>query len=203
VEKRGFFSSDLDRYFAVILQGRSGFWAKLGIWVTNDGLRCIACYRFGQATARLFRKNKLLGAIPVLLHRIWNRHTVLKYHVDISRKACIGKGIFLSHYIGIIIGPVTIGENCVIHQNVTIGERVASGDHGVPRMGDSVWIGPGSIITGAISIGNNVTISAGCVLSKDVPDSCLVAGNPGRIIMQNYDNSAMINDRKREQPSAS
>jgi len=55
-----------------------------------------------------------------------------------------------------------------------------------------VWIGPGSTITGDITIGNDVTISAGTVLSKSVPDGCLVAGNPGRVIQRDYDNRPMM-----------
>jgi serine O-acetyltransferase len=116
-----------------------------------------------------------------------------RHHVAISKRACIGRGLFLPHYFGIDIGPIIMGENCVISHNVTIGQRVAFGDQGVPTIGDNVWIGPGSIISGAIRIGNNVTISAGCIVSKDLPDNCLVAGNPGRIVQTNYDNSAMIN----------
>ena len=89
-------------------------------------------------------------------------------------------------------GPVSIGDNCVVHHNVTIGQRVARGDQGVPRIGDRVWIGPGCIITGSIAIGDDVTISAGSVLSRDVPSGCLVAGNPARVIAKDYDNTDFI-----------
>lgn len=61
-----------------------------------------------------------------------------------------------------------------------------------PTIGDNVWVGTGSIITGGIKIGNGVTISAGSFLSRDVPDNCLVAGNPARVIMRDYDNSRLV-----------
>lgn len=63
----------------------------------------------------------------------------------------------------------------------------------MPQIGDNVWIGPGAVITGAITVGDGATISAGTVLSKDVPAACLVAGNPGRVVARDYDNSGMIN----------
>jgi serine O-acetyltransferase len=99
------------------------------------------------------------------------------------------------HRSGIFIGPVVIGDNCVLHHNVTIGQRIAGGDHGVPRIGHDVWIGPGATISGDITIGDGVTISAGSVVSRSIPDGALVAGNPGRVIQADYDNSAMLNYR--------
>jgi serine O-acetyltransferase len=192
---KSLFSTDLDKHYSIILGGRRHFVGKLKVWLFNYGLHCVGCYRLGQAALALFRRNKLLGLFPLAFYKILNRRIMAKYLVTISHEASIGRGLFFTHYFGILIGPVTMGENCVISHNVTIGQRVASGDHGVPRIGNNVWIGPGSVISGAIVIGNNVTISAGCVISKSLPDDCLVAGNPGRIIMNNYDNSAMINYR--------
>lgn len=97
------------------------------------------------------------------------------------------------HRTGIIIGPVTIGANCTVYQNVTVGMRVARNDQGAPQIGRNAWIGPGATVSGAITIGDGVAISAGSVLSRDVPSKCLVAGNPARVIAQDYDNSAMVN----------
>jgi serine O-acetyltransferase len=128
----------------------------------------------------------------VVAHRLANRVLTHIDHLDIAPGASIGPGLLLMHRHGVIIGPTVIGRNCVIHQNVTIGQRVAGGDHGMPTLGDNVWIGPGAVITGDITIGDGVTISAGSVLSKDVPDRCLVAGNPARVIAKDYDNSRMI-----------
>ena len=60
-----------------------------------------------------------------------------------------------------------------------------------------MWIGPGATITGDVTIGDGATISAGSVVSRDVPARALVAGNPGRVIASDYDNSAMLNYRVR------
>ena len=66
-----------------------------------------------------------------------------------------------------------------------------------------MWIGPGVTITGDITIGDGATISAGSVVSRDVPAGALVAGNPGRVIQADYDNSAMLNYRVHASPVTS
>lgn len=163
------------------------------MWVLNSEIHGIACYRFGQHAEALRRRNSALAPVALALHRIWNRWVTHIDHCEISTGARIGPGFLLMHRHGVVIGPVVMGRNCVVHQNVTIGQRVAGGDHSVPRIGDGVWIGPGAVLTGGILIGDGVTISAGTVLSRDVPARCLVAGNPGRVIAQDYDNSLILN----------
>lgn len=80
-------------------------------------------------------------------------------------------GIYISRY-------ATIGADCWIYQNVTIGEvaRVA------PQVGDRCLIGAGAVLVGDIKIGNDVKIGAGAVVSFDVPDHCTVVAQPARII---------------------
>lgn len=159
----------------------------------NSEFHCVAGYRFGQYAEELRARNPLLGIGATMLHRLVNRWLTHIDHADISHHARIGPGLLLMHRHGVIIGPAEIGKNCVIHQNVTIGQRVAGGDQGVPTIGDNVWIGPGAVITGTITIGEGSTISAGTVLSKSVPERCLVVGNPGRVVTRDYDNSSILN----------
>ena len=87
--------------------------------------------------------------------------------------ACSNISFFVSH-------QAKIGKNCVIYQGVTIGEKFDAGP--APMIGDNVVIYPHSIIIGDIKIGNNVKIGAGSIVTKDVPDNCIVAGNPAQII---------------------
>lgn len=114
------------------------------------------------------------------------------HHCIISRKADIGPNLILMHRHGVVVGPATIGQNCLIHHNVTIGERVSRGDRTLPSIGDYVWIGPGVTVSGPVTIGEGSTISAGTFLSRDVPPRSLVAGNPGRVIATDYDNSGFL-----------
>lgn len=91
----------------------------------------------------------------------------------------IGGGLRLIHYGFVVIHKkAIIGKNCTILHNVTIGKT----RNGTPKIGDNVALGANSVIIGPICVGTNVTIGAGCVVDKDVPDNVCVAGNPARII---------------------
>lgn len=101
---------------------------------------------------------------------------------DIPYKTQIGKNILFPHHaLGIVIHPyATIGDNCILEQNVTIGGR--SGLEILPKIGNNVMIGAGAAIIGPVVVGNNVQIGAGAVVVKDIPDNCVVIGVPARII---------------------
>lgn len=188
------FAVDRTKAYAIFLSGPNASWKeKIPFLLWNSEFHSVAVYRYGQFALRLCARRPLLGALARIGHRLVNRWITHVDHAEISQHARIGAGMLLMHRHGVIIGPVAIGRNCVIHQNVTIGQRVAGGDQGVPQIGDNVWIGPGATVTGAIKIGDGTTISAGTVLSKDVPPRSLVAGNPGRVIARDYDNQNMIN----------
>lgn len=80
-------------------------------------------------------------------------------------------GIYISRY-------ATIGRNCRIYQNVTIGEV----DGKAPVIGDNCLIGAGATLVGGIHIGNNVKVGAGAVVSEDLPDNCTAVSQKPRII---------------------
>lgn len=190
----GDFAVDLAKAYSIVLADRAHLLrARLGLLLLNSELHCVACYRYGRYCQRLRKRNPVLGSLALVVHRIWNRWVTHIHHCEISSAAEIGPGLLIMHRHGVLLGPVEIGSNCVLHQNTTLGQRVAGGDQGVPRIGDNVWIGPGAIITGGVTVGEGVTISAGTVLSRDVPDGCLVGGNPGRVIARDYDNQAILN----------
>ncbi|MFW5847756.1 MAG: serine acetyltransferase [bacterium] len=93
-----------------------------------------------------------------------------------------GEGLVIQHGHSSRIGPEITGKNCKIWHNVTIGRAKANGPR--PVLGDNVSVCTGAIVLGAVTIGNNVVVAAGAVVTKNVPDNCVVAGNPAYIIKQ-------------------
>lgn len=94
----------------------------------------------------------------------------------------IGYSFYAAHSYSTIINAKSIGNNCVIHQCTTIGNKYDGRNDLVPTIGDNVIIGAHSLIIGDIYIGNNVIIGAGSVVTKDIPDNTVVAGNPAQVI---------------------
>jgi serine O-acetyltransferase len=194
------FRTDVDKYYTITAEGRRGPSQRLRLWMWNADFRVVASYRFDRFAREYQAAHPLTGLPARVFAVVWRRRVMNIHHADIDPRAEIGPGLLLMHHTGVFIGPAVIGDNCVMHHNVTIGQRVASGNQGVPRLGNDVWIGPGATITGDVTIGDGATISAGSVVSRDVPARALVAGNPGRVIASDYDNSAMLNYRVRRAP---
>jgi serine O-acetyltransferase len=172
--------------------GRRLLTRRIRLWLLEPNFRAVACYRFSHATSEFYSRHKIIGLLPRVASRLWRQRCRTRDKIWIQQEANIGPGLYIAWEFGVTVGPSVIGANCMIFQNVTVGRQLVGDGDGVPRIGDNVYIGPGSTITGPITIGNNVTISAGTVLSKSVPDRCLVAGNPGRVIQQDYDNGPLI-----------
>lgn len=109
------------------------------------------------------------------------------WHCFVPGQANIGKNFQLAYWgLGVVIHVnSTIGDNCHIGQNVTIG----SGGGGVPKIQDNVRVGGGSFVFNDITIGKNVVIGANSVVNKDVPDNAIVAGAPFRILRMNNNNN--------------
>ncbi|SMQ85071.1 serine O-acetyltransferase [Bacillus sp. OV166] len=103
----------------------------------------------------------------------------IKYGIEVGRNAKIGHRLNVRHLNGIVIGDgAIIGDNVTLYHNVTLGQRKGF----YPRIKDGVTIYPGSIILGGVSVGKNSIILANSVVLEDVPEECIVAGNPATVV---------------------
>ena len=93
----------------------------------------------------------------------------------------IGPGLIIQHGFSTIITAKSIGKNCRINQQVTIG---FSGNYN-PIIGDNVLVTAGAKVLGNVVVGNNVKIGANAVVVKDVPENCTVVGVPAYIVKRN------------------
>ena len=95
--------------------------------------------------------------------------------IEIHPGARIGRRLFIDHGMGIVIGETaTIGNNCTIYHNVTLGGTGKDKFKRHPDIGNNVMIGAGAQILGPIKIGNNVKIGANATISKNIPNNVTV-----------------------------
>lgn len=106
-----------------------------------------------------------------------------KTGIEIHPGATIGKGFFIDHGSGVIIGETTIiGDNVTLYQGVTLGGTGKESGKRHPTLCDNVMVSAGAKIIGSFTIGENSKIGAGSVVLEEVPPNCTVVGVPGRIV---------------------
>ena len=147
--------------------------SSLEILLTYSGLKAVRSYR----RAHWFYQHKWFTIARIISQR--SRH---KTGIEIHPGAQIGKGLFIDHGMGVVIGETTvIGDNCLLYQGVTLGGTGKDKGKRHPTLGDNVMVGAGAKVLGPINIGNNVKVAANAVVLKDIPDNCTAVGVPARI----------------------
>lgn len=111
------------------------------------------------------------------------RHTGIEIHPG----AVIGKGLFIDHGSGVIIGETTvIGDNCTLYQGVTLGGTGKEHGKRHPTLGNNVMISAGAKVLGSFTIGDNSKVGAGSVVLDEVPPNSTVVGVPGRVVKRDH-----------------
>ena len=106
--------------------------------------------------------------------------------IEIHPGAQIGKGFFIDHGNGVIIGETTIiGDNVTLYQGVTLGGTGKEHGKRHPTIGNNVMISAGAKVLGSFTIGDNSKIGAGSVVLSEVPPGSTVVGVPGRVVKRN------------------
>ena len=117
------------------------------------------------------------------LARWYSQRTVRKTGIEIHPGAKIGKGLFIDHGNGVIIGETAIiGDNVTLYQGVTLGGTGKEQGKRHPTIGNNVMISAGAKVLGSFTVGENSKIGAGSVVLSEVPPNCTVVGVPGRVV---------------------
>ncbi len=103
--------------------------------------------------------------------------------IEIHPGAAIGKGLFIDHGMGVVIGETTeIGDNCTLYQGVTLGGTGKESGKRHPTLGNNVMVGSGAKVLGPFRVGDNSKIAAGAVVLSEVPPDSTCVGVPARIV---------------------
>ncbi|MBQ4530616.1 MAG: serine O-acetyltransferase [Lachnospiraceae bacterium] len=120
------------------------------------------------------------------LARWISQRGVRKTGIEIHPGATIGKGLFIDHGSGVIIGETAIvGDNVTLYQGVTLGGTGKETGKRHPTIEDNVMISAGAKIIGSFTVGENSKIGAGSVVIKEVPPNSTVVGVPGQVVKRN------------------
>jgi len=151
-----------------------GVWGYFEVVLTYAGFHAILLHRLAHALHRLH--------IPIL-PRIISQFSRLMTGVEIHPAARIGRGFFIDHGMGVVIGETAeIGDNVTFFQGVTLGGTGKESGKRHPTVGNNVTIGAGAKVLGNIHLGDNVYVGANAVVLKSVPAGCTVVGVPGRMV---------------------
>lgn len=151
--------------------------SRMEVYFLYSGFKAVRSYR----KANWFFRHNMKFIARMISQRA--RHTT---GIEIHPGAKIGKGLFIDHGMGVVIGETTeIGDNCTIYQGVTLGGT--GKDHGKrhPTLGDNVLVGAGAKVLGPFRVGNNARIAAGAVVLTEVPDNATAVGVPAKVVRLN------------------
>jgi len=148
-------------------------------------LEIILCYPGFQALVLHRISHKLWKYKLPLLPRVLSQLTRNITGIEIHPGARIGKGVFIDHGMGVVIGETSeIGDRCLLYQGVTLGGTGKDSGKRHPTLHENVVVGAGAKVLGAIQIGSNTRIGAGSVVVKNVEKNSTVVGIPGRVVHQ-------------------
>lgn len=164
-------------------------------WIAHDrdwtkpGFRAVAVHRFG--VWRMQIKSKFLRAPLSILYRMLYRKVRNGYGIELPYTVALGRRVVIEHQGAIVIhGYCAIGDDSIIRQGVTLGNRYLDRPLEAPQLGKRVNVGAGAKIFGNITIGDGANIGANAVVLGDVPQGATAVGIPAKIISK----TASIND---------
>lgn len=159
---------------AAVLERDPACRSRLEVWLCYPGFHALRCHHVAHALWRL----RLC-----LLARVLSEFTRWWTGIEIHPGARIGRGVFIDHGMGVVIGETAeVGDGVTLYQGVTLGGRGTDRGKRHPTLGAGVMVGVGAKILGALLIGEHSQIGAGAVVVESVPANCTVVGIPGRVV---------------------
>ena len=150
----------------------------------RSGMEIIFCYPGFHAVVIYRLAHRLWRSRLYFLGRLLSHIGRFLTGVEIHPGARIGKGFFIDHGMGVVIGETAeIGDNCTLYHGVTLGGTSWAKEKRHPTLGDNVVVGSGAKILGPFRVGDNCRIGSNSVVVKEVPNDCTVVGVPGRIVL--------------------
>ena len=144
------------------------------ILLTYSGLHAVLIYRIAH---RLYINHYKTAARAV------SQLGRLLTGIEIHPAAKIGKGLFIDHGAGVVIGETAeIGENCLLYQGVTLGGTGKGKGKRHPTLGNNVMVGCGAKVLGPFTVGDNAKIAANAVVLEAVPPNATAVGVPARVV---------------------
>lgn len=157
-------------------------WEAHGRDWTKPGFRAVAIQRFG--VWRMTLQPKLLRAPFSLFYRMLYRKVRNTYGIDLPYTVQLGRRVVIEHQGAIVIhGHCIIGDDCIIRQGVTLGNRYLDRPLDAPKLGSRVNVGAGAKILGEVTIGDGATVGANAVVVKDVPAGYTAVGIPAKLLV--------------------
>lgn len=148
--------------------------SKAQVFFLYPGVRAIINYRIAHSLDK--KGHKFLAD--------WiSKHTRRKTGIEIHPSAKIGKGVFIDHGMGVVIGETAeVGDYCTIYQGVTLGGTGKDKGKRHPTIGNNVTIGSGAKILGPFTVGDNCKIAANAVVLNEIPPNSTCVGVPAHIV---------------------
>lgn len=165
------------REISSVMQRDPAARSKVEVFFLYTGLQALVFHRY----AHFFHKHGFR-----FLARLISQYGKFLTGIEIHPGAVIGKGLFIDHGTGVVIGETTIiGDNCTLYQGVTLGGTGKDKGKRHPTLGDNVMVGSGAKVLGPFMVGSNSKIAANAVVLSEVPENSTCVGVPARIVRIN------------------
>lgn len=180
------FIDEVEDDISSVLQRDPAAKSKIEVLLLYSGVHALLAYRVSH---KLYVSKHYFSAR--LVSQIARSITGIEIHPG----AKIGKGLFIDHGMGVVIGETTeIGDNCTIYQGVTLGGTGKDTGKRHPTLGDNVMVGSGAKVLGPVNLGSNTKIASGAVVLRDIPENSTAVGMPAKVVRQSGKKVTDAND---------